>query len=492
VLAISGKQRQAAVLQFIAGCNSVPLRKPLALFALLIAIALVSSAWVVVAAPPPTVEIFPGQAIQPRVAAAPPGTQFLLKAGIHRMQTISPKDRDTFRGEPGAVLTGARELTAFSRAGSYWVADGQFQEGGRHGASCQEGYPRCNYPEQLFLDDQLLTHVGSLEEVVPGAWYFDYPNDQIYFADDPTGRRVETSVTSRAFEATASNVTVSGLVVERYANQAQSGAIHSDGTIGWVIADNEVRWNHGVGVRVGTGARLLRNNIHHNGQIGVGGGGTSAVIEGNEIAYNNTNHFDWNWEAGGAKWAGTSKLTVRGNFAHHNGGPGLWTDIDNLDTLYENNTVEDNAWAGIFHEISYAAIIRNNVVRRNGFGHADWIWGAGILIAASSNVEVYGNTLEGNADGIGAVQQARGSGKYGPYQVSNLWVHDNTIDMTVGVTGMVQDIGDKSYFTSRNNRFERNRYRLGPGKSYFVWLDEERPESEWKSYAQDAQGSFAR
>jgi parallel beta-helix repeat protein len=408
------------------------------------------------------------------------------------MQVISPKNGDTFTGEPGAILSGARVLTAFTRSGDYWVAAGQVQEGGRHGAFCQDGYPRCNYPEQLFLDDELLVHVGTLGEVAPGKWFFDYPADRIYFADDPTGRRVETSVAVRAFEATANNVTVSGLIVERYANQAQSGAIHSDGTTGWVISGNEVRWNHGVGVRVGTGAQLLRNNIHHNGQIGVGGGGTNALVEGNEIAWNNTNHFDWAWEAGGGKWAGTTKLTVRGNFAHHNGGPGLWTDIDNLDTLYENNTVEDNAWVGIFHEISYAAVIRNNVVRRNGFAHPEWIWGAGILVAASPNVEVYGNTLEANADGIGAVQQSRGSGKYGPYQVSNLWVHDNTIDMTVGFTGLVQDIGDRSYFTSRNNRFERNRYRLGSGKAYFVWLDEERPESEWKSYAQDVQGTFAR
>ena len=486
-----GNTRFAAGVQRIAGVRSRFPARPVSFLTLFI-VAAAGSSGLVFAAPQAAVLIYPGQAIQSRVAAAPAGTVFVLKPGVHRMQTISPKDRDTFRGEPGAVMSGARPLVEFSRSGDYWVASGQTQENGRHGASCQEGFPRCNYPEQLFIDDQLLTHVGSLEEVAPGSWFFDYPNDRIYFADDPAGRRVETSVTGKAFEATGNSVTVSGLIVERYANQAQSGAIHSDGTTGWVIADNEVRSNHGVGVRVGTGAQLLRNNIHHNGQIGVGGGGTNALIEGNEIAYNNTAHFDWNWEAGGGKWAGTSKLTVRGNFAHHNGGPGLWTDIDNIDTLYENNTVEDNAWVGIFHEISYAAVIRNNVVRRNGFGHPEWIWGAGILVAASPNVEVYGNTLEGNADGIGAVQQNRGSGKYGPYQVSNLWVHDNTIDMTVGFTGMVQDIGDKSYFTSRNNRFEGNRYRLGSCKAYFVWLDEERPETEWKSYAQDVRGTFAR
>jgi parallel beta-helix repeat protein len=180
------------------------------------------------------------------------------------------------------------------------------------------------------------------------------------------------------------------------------------------------------------------------------------------------------------------------NFVHHNAGPGLWTDGDNLNTVYDANTCDDNQRMGIFHEISYAAVIRNNIVRRNGLGFPDWIWGAGILVAASADVEIYGNIVEGNADGIGAIQQKRGSGRYGPYQISNLWVHDNTVSMTEGLTGLVQDVGDTSYFTSRNNRFERNRYHLGAGAAYFTWLNNERSETEWRGYNQDVSGTFGR
>ena len=57
---------------------------------------------------------------------------------------------------------------------------------------------------------------------------------------------------------------------------------------------------------------------------------------------------------------------MRDNHVHHNEGPGLWTDIDNIHTLYEGNLVEHNANVGIFHEISYDAVIRNNIVRDNG------------------------------------------------------------------------------------------------------------------------------
>jgi len=64
--------------------------------------------------------IFPGEDIQARVNAAPVGTTFLLKAGVHRMQAIVPRDGDTFMGEAGTVLSGARLLATLSRLGSYW------------------------------------------------------------------------------------------------------------------------------------------------------------------------------------------------------------------------------------------------------------------------------------------------------------------------------------------------------------------------------------
>ena len=75
------------------------------------------------------VEIFPGTGIQTVVNAYAPGTTFRLKAGVHRLQTIRPRNGDRFVGEPGTVLSGARQLTTFRQSGSLWVAGGQTQEG---------------------------------------------------------------------------------------------------------------------------------------------------------------------------------------------------------------------------------------------------------------------------------------------------------------------------------------------------------------------------
>jgi hypothetical protein len=61
--------------------------------------------------------IVPGEDIQARVNAAPPGTTFLLKSGLHRMQSIVPRNGDTFTGELGTVLSGAWQLATPTRSG---------------------------------------------------------------------------------------------------------------------------------------------------------------------------------------------------------------------------------------------------------------------------------------------------------------------------------------------------------------------------------------
>src|SRR5207253_9524779 len=101
--------------------------------------------------------------------------------------------------------------------------------------------------------------------------------------------------------------------------------------------------------------------IHHNGQMGISGGGSAAsVFENNELSFNNTCGYDSGWEAGGSKWvhngtAGGGGADIRNNWVHDNNGPGLWNDGANYNTIYEYHLVENNAGAGIDHEISFNA-----------------------------------------------------------------------------------------------------------------------------------------
>ncbi len=440
----------------------------------------------------PSTWIYPGQDIQAAVDVHPAGTAFLIKAGTHRLQQVVPKRGNEFVGEPGAILSGAVVLTEFERKDGLWVATGQSQQNPRYGPNvfgsevCKSGRKGCIYPEDLFVNDVPLQQVVSRSEVGPGTWYFDYEADKIYMGDDPTGRVVETSTTEFAFRGNhVHGFTVRGVVIEKYANAAQMSAIEAFNSDDVVFEDNEIRLNHGKGISImgGANGRIARNYVHHQGQLGVGTfGTTNLVIEGNEIAHNGFAGYSMFWEAGGSKFVRTEDLIVRDNYVHHNVGPGLWTDIDNIRTLYEDNLTVANVRMGIYHEISYDAVIRNNTSLENGEG--------GIVVAHSPNVEVYGNTVTDNENGIMGVQRDRGDGRYGPYQIRNLYVHDNTVSMAEGFTGLRQYVGDNSYFTTRNNRFERNTYLLGAEPKYFHWENNGRTADEWRSYGHDVNGTF--
>jgi hypothetical protein len=222
------------------------------------------------------------------------------------------------------------------------------------------------------------------------------------------------------------------------------------------------------------------------------GGGRNVLVEGNEIDHNNYAGFDLSWEAGGTKFAFTQDLVVRNNFVHDNDGPGLWTDGDNVNALYEQNHTSGNKVAGIFHEISFDAIIRNNVVENDGFtssGSSPW-YGGGIVIASSSGVEVYGNTVTNCMNGIVGSQTDRGSsrGLGKTYLLRDNYIHDNTVIQSKGTAaGIVADRKfEEAVFTTSNNRFQNNTYRVTDGKGkLFQWRGKACSEDEWRQYGND-------
>jgi hypothetical protein len=117
--------------------------------------------------------------------------------------------------------------------------------------------------------------------------------------------------------------------------------------------------------------------------------------------------------------------------------------------------------------------------------------GAGILIHDSQNAEIYGNTLEGNFNGIGGIESNRGSGKYGVYNLINLNVHDNTVVQPSGTAaGVAQVVGNNAVYTSQNNHFARDTYDLSSNPKYFRWMNGDRSTAEWKGYGMDVGGTF--
>ncbi len=352
------------------------------------------------AVPDSAVRIAAGDDVQAAVDAAPPGSAFVLAAGVHPGASIVPRDGDRFFGEDGAVLDGG-------------------------------------------------------------------------------------DTTAVAFSGTAADVVVSNLEIRHYASPLQQGAIQpiagETPAERWTLEHLDVHDNAGGGVFVPSDSVLRDSRVHHNGQIGLKSALTEgATVERVEVDHNNTGGHDAGWEAGGSKFAYTTDLTVRDSWVHDNAGPGLWTDIDNRGTRYEGNVVTDNDGAGIFHEISYDAVVVDNQVWRNGLGSAVGAFGAGIQIAASADVEVSANQVVGNGNGITGIQQPRGP----EYRLERLDVHGNEI-ICSGRNGIVRETGDP-VFGEAGNRFRDNAYQAS---TEWLWDDTGLDWAGWQDAGQDAGGT---
>jgi parallel beta-helix repeat protein len=335
------------------------------------------------------VAIGPRDQAQEVVDAHPAGTTYLVKAGVHRGSfRVEPKSGDTFCGEPGAVLDGARRL--------------------------------------------------------------DF-----------------------AFSGEATGVTLDSLTVQQYWSGFQGGAINPlEHASGWVVRNVSAVRNYWAGLLAADGMRILGGHYNDNGQLGIGGNAATGIVldgldddpatlDGPELARNRTLRADCGYEAGGFKWD-KGQVTIRNVHVHDNRCRGLWADGNAHDALIEHNLVEDNQAEGIFYEISQDAVIRNNRIFGNGFGGSGWYWAGGVTVASSFNVEVYGNRLSGNYNGITGTQQDRPDATPPAHLLDGYHVHDNLICATGGSypTGVVADNGDN--LAARDISFQHNTVQSAP------------------------------
>ncbi|MDK9495534.1 right-handed parallel beta-helix repeat-containing protein [Streptomyces katrae] len=229
-----------------------------------------------------------------------------------------------------------------------------------------------------------------------------------------------------AFGGAAPDVSIRHLTVQNFVAPPDEGVVNHESADGWVIEHATIRDNSGAGLMSGARQQVRASCLKDNGQYGMNaykGGGPlgGLVVEGNEITGNNKD--DWERRkpgcgcTGGVKFWAVNGADVRGNWVHDNRGAGLWADTNNNDFRIEDNVLEANDGAALIYEISYNAVIRNNVIRKN-----NWVEGrrsaergddfpfATVYLSESGGeprvrartdkVEVYRNVLENNWNGI--------------------------------------------------------------------------------------------
>jgi hypothetical protein len=316
-------------------------------------------------------------------------------------------------------------------------------------------------------------------------------------------------------------VTVRNLIIENFTGHGIEGAG------GWTIENNEVRYNGGDGVWLGSVNRS--NYVHHNNHGGMvsGFGQSGMVVENNEIAFNNTDSIRDEPDAGG-KMVAVQGVDYQHNWIHDNYATGIYCDINCYGLNIHHNLVERNAKVGIEVEIGYDSEIHDNALRGNGVVDARCTEGircwftdlGGILAFNSSNVRVYRNTVEdANGHGIVGRQDDRRrcdtgdvhTGRFcrGDHVVKNLQVFDNKIkapsDSRMYQFGdgkwspfvLAGVVGPNELFGSAyGNRFYSNSYQVpssaGLGANWFKWIaDTVVTWSAWQATGQDTEGSIS-
>ena len=182
-----------------------------------------------------------------------------------------------------------------------------------------------------------------------------------------------------AFADSAANVTISYLTIQHFGTWGgnfDQGVVNVDSAHGWTIDHSTIRYNAGAGIMLGSHDTLSYDCLAGNQQYGFNAyspaGPIGLVLDHNDISGNDT----YNWEAhksgcgctGGGKFWRVHGAVITSNWVHHNRGVGLWADTNNRGFDIENNYFQANYDVGLFYEISYNALIKDNLFVRNAIG----------------------------------------------------------------------------------------------------------------------------
>lgn len=260
------------------------------------------------------------------------------------------------------------------------------------------------------------------------------PGDNASFIGAPGAILDGQNINRFAFTQQAQNVTIKYLEVRNFgpgAGNNDEGVINHDAGEGWTVEYNYVHDNDGAGVFLGTDSVVRYNCLKDNGQYGFSSyhpdGVTNVLLDHNEITGNNQD----DWETlrfgcgctGGGKFWDTRGAVVTNNWVHDNMGTGLWADHNNANFLFENNYIEENDGIGLFYEVSYNFMIKNNTFKRNALLDGQTRANAGnsfpsaaVYISESggdtragtqyAQSEITGNLFEDNWDGVALWENA--------------------------------------------------------------------------------------
>jgi len=311
-----------------------------------------------------------------------------------------------------------------------------------------------------------------------------------------------TAAAFRAHNEGINDVTISNLEIR---NMPQQG-IHACGNqctpnnTGWIIDHCYIHHNR-FAVQTGSNAIIRYNRLTDNaapsgtsGAYNIGFADNIEVLH-NEIARNGAE----------TKFGDCTRIWFHDNWVYAQTYNGTWLDgcddtgaDDAHYSVIENNVYEDIPIFSVFIEISRYVKVRNNTIRRSGWG--------GVQVGTAHHVLVEGNSIITPAGGAYAIQLRVDCGRqdFGAldYDLKNNTIQNNTLvgDYSGAITALVIDESlttcDPSYLTNaKQNNWIGNHYDVSnPAAAIFAWGVNPSPSktfAEWQALGQDLAGSIA-
>ena len=260
-------------------------------------------------------------------------------------------------------------------------------------------------PDPIYKNDKYLklTTVGrGLADLIQNSFYFDPADQTLYIkiAGEPGWFSIEVGV--RGFVLTASevhDVVLRGLEMRHNRQPGGQWSMVSIGQCERVVLENcRIYLADFAGLGVGRSRNCIVRNcdLSYNGNTGLGMGECEdCIVEDCTLLANNYRRFHAGWHAGGMKCIPRNRRCIirRCEAAYNIESDGIWFDSDNADIQILGNVSHHNGGCGIFYEINKGGgIIADNLVYANR--------GRGIYISGSQNTWVVHNTVAGNQAGI--------------------------------------------------------------------------------------------
>ena len=264
----------------------------------------------------------------------------------------------------------------------------------------------------------------------------------LWLADgsDPDQHRIEASTRSQLFGVNeweskegVHDIEVSGFIFRYAANFPQRAAVVLHGKNNY-LHNCLIERMSGTGVSVA--GKMRQCLIRDNGHTGGGPEGDDFLVENCLWEGNSWKPINRNWEAGGSKVCDSRRGQFKNCVFRHNGGPGLWFDINCRDIDVTDCAFVENELSGLFIEISDGIRAEKNYVARNATGvigqATDQAWSCGgIQLAESRNCVIKHNMCLGNRDGITlreiGPRSVKTRGRETIYHVENDTISDNII-----------------------------------------------------------------